>query len=95
MAKGVAIFAVVLGHTSLPTVCRVIIYSFHMPLFFMLSGVFLFNSCLRNRRGDFLLKKAKGLLVAYVIFNLVLTAFYGSLAELSAYLGGKDSIYDW
>lgn len=37
--KGVAICFVILGHTLLTNNSWLIIYSFHMPLFFFLSGL--------------------------------------------------------
>ena len=55
-AKGFAIISVVLGHSSLPIELRSVVYSFHMPLFFMLSGVFLFNSCITAVRRNFTIK---------------------------------------
>lgn len=66
-----------------------------MPLFFMLSGVFLFNSCIQNQWADFLKKKAKGLLVAYIVFNFILIIFYGELAKLSGQLTDRRVSYDW
>lgn len=40
IAKGIAIFLMVIGHTSIPKIANTWIYSFHMPLFFFVSGVF-------------------------------------------------------
>lgn len=41
VAKGVAILLVVVGHvSSLPAPIKSSLYSFHMPLFFLLSGFF-------------------------------------------------------
>ena len=41
IAKGIAILLMVVGHVfSLPTPLKHAIYSFHMPLFFMMSGYF-------------------------------------------------------
>ncbi len=37
--RAVAFFFVVLGHVTIPDTMRNIIYSFHMPLFFMISGM--------------------------------------------------------
>jgi fucose 4-O-acetylase-like acetyltransferase len=42
IAKGIGIILVVVGHTSTPLYLHNIIYQFHMPLFFILSGLFLF-----------------------------------------------------
>ncbi len=66
VAKGIGIILVVLGHlNSAEQPIRNFIYSFHMPLFFLLSGLFF------NGDTDFptLLKKSvKTLLVPYLIF---------------------------
>ena len=41
IAKGVGIILVVFGHDTLcPSIIRNVIFSFHMPLFFILSGYF-------------------------------------------------------
>lgn len=43
IAKAITIFLVIIGHAAPNTddpFFRVVIYSFHMPLFFMISGVF-------------------------------------------------------
>lgn len=41
--RGFAIILVIIGHTSVPPFLRKAIYSFHMPLFFIISG-YLFNA---------------------------------------------------
>ena len=70
VAKGFAILLVVLGRISfLPTAIRAVIYSFHMPLFFFLSGFLLFRK--EERFGLFLKKKAKTLLWPYYCFLLI------------------------
>lgn len=66
VAKGIGILLVVLGHLNSPEQpIRNFIYSFHMPLFFFLSGLFF--------KGDtdfktFLKKSVKTLLIPYFIF---------------------------
>lgn len=39
VAKGITIILMVVGHSSLPNIIQSWIFSFHMPLFFILSGV--------------------------------------------------------
>lgn len=40
-ARAIGILLVVLGHSLIPASIQTYIYSFHMPLFFFLSGLFL------------------------------------------------------
>lgn len=71
VAKGIAILSVVVGHTFSAydpgSFLNKLIYSFHMPLFFILSGYF-------YKPQEFkpaLIKKVKGLLMPYIIINLL------------------------
>lgn len=78
-ARGIAIALVVLGHTlsglkgsrvlvwsAVPAGIYDTIYSFHMPLFFVVSGMFLGRS--RARTG-FFAQKAQTLLYPYVVWS--------------------------
>lgn len=38
--KGGGILLVILGHIQIPYMLKTVIYSFHMPLFFFVSGCF-------------------------------------------------------
>ena len=40
LLKGVGILLVILGHIEIPHSLKTVIYSFHMPLFFFVSGCF-------------------------------------------------------
>lgn len=66
--KGIGIFLVIIGHTTLVNAPRLHIYSFHMPLFFFLSG-FLFSS--KGNFKEFLLIKVRSLLVPYFAFAII------------------------
>ena len=72
-AKGLGILCVVMGHTHVPTEVHHFIYSFHMPLFFMLSGIFLLQK--ERTLNEELKRKALSLLVPYGVFNLVHLVF--------------------
>lgn len=70
--KGIGILLVIVGHTSrIPEVTQWI-YSFHMPLFFWLSG-YLFHA--RPPR-QFVRRKAFTLLVPYLFFGVVTWLFW-------------------
>lgn len=68
IAKGLGIILVVWGH-SLIEFGHYIIYMFHMPLFFYLSGIF-------HRPGAYdeqIAKKFRGLIIPLLIFLMILS----------------------
>lgn len=70
IAKGIGIFLMVIGHTSLPKFASTWIYSFHMPLFFLVSGVF-FNPEKYREWYGFFVAKSKTLLIPYFLYLIV------------------------
>ena len=83
-AKGLGILLVILCHVHNEGVVNDWIYSFHMPLFFFLSG-YLFRA--GDDPRDFLRRKVRSLLVPYFAFGIPLTIFDvlwcgGSLADV-------------
>lgn len=75
VAKGIGLIAVVFGH--LYTYRRgvsTIIFSFHMPLFFILSG-YCFSPERITDFESYLVRKVKSLLLPYAIFCLIGLAF--------------------
>lgn len=73
MAKGICILLVVLGHElTWNDAARYFIYSFHIPMFFVLSGVTmrLTNECAKNKK-DFMKKNLTGILYPYVIVSIL------------------------
>lgn len=73
--KGIGIILVVLGHTTQNHYLSSWIYAFHMPLFFILSGVF-FKSSIAS-----IGKCAKRLLMPYLVFA-VLSFVYWRFLEM-------------
>ena len=73
MAKGIGIILVVLGHTPfLSESFSTWIYSFHMPLFFIISGVILSHTdASKYSFGTFVKKKAKTILIPYFTFSIL------------------------
>lgn len=65
IAKGIGIILVVWAHAGGPG--SSLIYQFHMPLFFLISG-YLFNS--RNTIKEFVIRKIESLYLPFVIWNL-------------------------
>lgn len=79
IAKGIGIILVIMGHANCPNLPHGIIYSFHMPLFFFLSGLFISRQCENNFR-IYLKKNFKSLLLPYFYFNIISIAFYYTMS---------------
>ncbi len=74
--KGIGIILVVLAHHSLPVALDTYIFSFHMPLFFFVSG-FLFDfGKYASSASNFMKKRFKSLIVPYFGFALLTCLFY-------------------
>lgn len=74
-AKGIAAILVLIGHFVSVTPLQVIIYSFHMPLFFFLSGVTFNDNSIKFK--DFIKKKFRQIMVPYYIFVMPLFLLKG------------------
>lgn len=70
--KGIGIILVVLGHLKLPNEMTKFIFSFHMPLFFFVSG-FVFKP---KNSFDFIRDKFKRILVPYFVFSAITFLLY-------------------
>jgi acyltransferase len=70
IARGIGIIFVIYGHTLGPMGFRYLIYAFHMPLFFFLSGL-----VFKNREGESypvsLKKDLKRIIIPYFIFAFI------------------------
>lgn len=73
--RGIAIFLVVFGHVTRNATIHDWIFSFHVPIFFFISG-FLFLPERYPRFLGFLGKKARALLVPYLLFAAVSLVYY-------------------
>ena len=65
--KGFGIILVILGHMTIPELARRCIFSFHMPLFFFISG-YLYGG---KYSWAWVIRKAKSLLIPYVVYGLI------------------------
>lgn len=86
--RGLAMFLVVYGHTSKSTEIKHIIYSFHMPLFFIISGMANVFQKEDLSFKDFLKKKIKSLIIPYFLLNLVLlplSYYNGSIGAIKQF----------
>jgi fucose 4-O-acetylase-like acetyltransferase len=68
--KGLAILLVVLGHMNIPARASQLIYSFHVPLFFIASGYVMALGRQTSFR-IFLARRWRTLLLPYFVFSLV------------------------
>ncbi|MBM7655465.1 acyltransferase family protein [Neobacillus cucumis] len=70
IGKGLGMLLVMLGHAAIPTPLKTYIYTFHMPLFFFLSG-YLYNKDKFPNLKVFLKRRTKSLILPYIAFSLV------------------------
>lgn len=86
-AKGVAILLMLLGHSAPGEIVNTWIFAFHMPLFFIVSGILMrekHQSIVPFYEVEKSFKKRLFQLgVPYIVFSLLLTLFYGSLNYFS------------
>lgn len=75
ISKGIGIILVVLGHNTIPEKMESWIFSFHMPLFFFLSG-YLFNKFKYTSLQSLLIKQSKSLLIPYFVFSIFSFLFW-------------------
>jgi acyltransferase len=76
-AKGIGILLVVLGHSpGLPPFGVVLIYSFHMPLFFFISGFVQTATRSATPPGEVIRRNVRSLLVPYLFFFAVSLAYW-------------------
>lgn len=73
--KGLGMVLVMFAHASLPDAIRKYIYTFHLPLFFCISG-YLFSLRKYDTFIQFVKAKSKTLLVPYLAFSLFNYLFY-------------------
>jgi fucose 4-O-acetylase-like acetyltransferase len=104
IARGIGILLVVLGHNDFEVIslfARQIIYSFHIPLFFFLSGYFIDTSI---PFFDFLKKRFNGLLKPFffTIFLIYFTSisfekmgFNTAISRIVKSLYGTGHYIDW
>lgn len=94
IAKALGIIFVIIGHTvTSDTLCKNIIYAFHMPLFFMLSGMVAKPMVKRgfNDAKVYAVKKLKAIMLPYAIWGLIYSHFSFKNAALIAY-GTRETL---
>ena len=95
--KGIGIILMVIGHSGCPQWIHNVIYSFHMPLFFIASGWF-FNEESLDYKKNYTQKKFKGLYLPYlkwsIIFLLLHDVFF-FLGIINSSYGYKGTVEKW
>ena len=93
IVKAIGIILMVFAH-AMPwgtPVCN-IIYTFHMPLFFLMSG-YCFKEKYLGDAKQFLVRKLKGIYVPYVVFSLLFLSLHNVFCHIYIYDSGW--IYGW
>lgn len=88
-AKGIAAILMVLGHTWFPESIKILFYTFHMPLFFILSGyTFRFSSCKDIK--TFFFKRIRSVVLYYLFFAQINVVWKVIKAALSSEFSLKN-----
>lgn len=77
--KAIGIILVVAGHSGSPI--RNYIYTFHMPLFFFISGFLRYGQG-EKKAKDFLKSKTKSIIIPYIIFWMISMLIYNNVFYL-------------
>ena len=80
IAKGIAIFLMVIGHTSIPNVVSDFIYAFHMPLFFIASG--LASDYDRHTWGGYAKHKSYTIMLPFLTYSIIVILLQCSIGTL-------------
>ena len=79
VAKGLGILFIVLGHVVPNAWMNQILYSFHVPLFFILSG---FTYQCKSDKKRFYVSKGKRLLIPYFVFAVISIVIFFVMAKI-------------
>ena len=93
MAKAVCIMLMVVGHSGSPGRLNDVIYLFHMPCFFFISG-YLLKTRYFATPGNFVKKKVKGYYWPFVKWSLIFLALHGVFYALGFY-GNSYTMADY
>ena len=91
--KAIGIVLMVLGHlVPSDMVLRKAIFTFHMPLFFIMSG-YCFKEKYLDDAKQFVVRKIKGIYVPFVAFSLVFLALHNVFCQWNFY--DPEWLYGW
>ena len=86
IAKGIAIFLMVIGHSGCPIFIDNFLSMFNMPLFFILSGFCFKDKHLTNEKNYFW-KKIKGFYLPYIKWSIVFLLMHNIFYKFNIYNG--------
>lgn len=84
MAKGILIILMVAGHSGAPKWLESCIYSFHMPCFFMISGM-LFSYFYLDKPKAYIKKRIKGIWWPFVKWTWIFLIFHNLFYNFGVY----------
>ena len=71
--RSIAFFFVILGHVALPKEWQSLIYSFHMPLFFMISGLTINREkIIETPMKEYIIHQIKHLIIPYIWMSFLM-----------------------
>ncbi|MGN0222518.1 MAG: acyltransferase family protein [Muribaculaceae bacterium] len=76
--KGIGIILVLFGHTAIPMEAKNVIYMFHMPLFFLCSGLFYKSKSIPQQIAN----DAKRLLIPWLTFFVIYQLAYFAILQV-------------
>lgn len=82
IARGIGILLVVYAHAYPPTGIKILIYSFHIPLFFVLSG-YCFKYADNIDFVTFIKKKFYSLIIPYIFLSAICIVLYFILSQFA------------
>lgn len=88
IAKGIGILLVVFAHVNYTPFPLAYIYSFHMPLFFIISGM-LFNKDKYSSVKGFIKRRAKTLICPYVLFYVASLVLMFAVHSIAGGISGE------
>lgn len=82
IAKGLGMLAIIWGHICCKGWSNNLVYSFHIPLFFFLSGL-VYNNAKYTSFVTFVKNRAKRLLLPYFIYSVVTWAIWAAFTYVT------------
>ena len=95
-AKGVSIVGTIISHTAPPgSMARTLLFSFHMPLFFILSGFTMTPATDWNTLKKKTAKDIRSLIVPLIIFSLIRCLFRIIQSNDYSLVGIQSVVKEW